>query len=137
MASTPVSRRAVNRPRASDTVSAGPCKLGSKQASGDVVTVPLCGGDEQNLFWLYVSRIQPDVKEDAVKSMVEANLNTDNVSVIILVPKGSDVSNFRFISFKVGLSPELKSKALNSETWPDGLFFREFVNYGQFRAPMQ
>lgn len=32
----------------------------------------------------------------------------------------------RTISFKVGVASELKDKAMSSETWPRGVYFREF-----------
>ncbi|XP_055605129.1 uncharacterized protein LOC129753340 [Uranotaenia lowii] len=122
-------RRALKRLRAPDPVVNEPCKLGAKKSSADVVSVPLCANETEKLFWLYISRIKPEVSENSVMEMVKANLEADSAQVVKLVPRGTDVSSMRFVSFKVGLDPELKDKALNPESWPNGLSFREFINY--------
>ncbi|XP_055622381.1 uncharacterized protein LOC129765949 [Toxorhynchites rutilus septentrionalis] len=63
--------------------------------------------------------------------MVKANLNTDDeLSVFKLIAKDKDISTLSFVSFKVGLDPSLKTKALDSETWPEGVLFREFEDFG-------
>ncbi|XP_055591190.1 uncharacterized protein LOC129743237 [Uranotaenia lowii] len=133
-------RRALKRFRAPDAPISEPCKLGAKRSSSDVVSVPMCSNEKDNLFWLYISRIKPDVSEDDVASMVKANLQTDTMQVVKLVSKGTDTSTMRFVSFKVGVDLELKDMALDPETWPNGLSFREFVNYdrnNQFRPRFQ
>lgn len=61
----------------------------------------------------------------------ESQLNIDNdPTVVKLVPKGKTIEYLSFVSFKIGLDPSLKSKALDPETWPEGLLFREFEDYG-------
>ena len=81
------------------------------------------------IFWLYLSGFQPKITDNDVEKIVSRCLETDDpVNVIRLVPKGKDVSNMTFVSFKIGLPPTLKSLALNSESWHDGLMFREFID---------
>ena len=46
--------------------------------------------------------------------------------MVKLVPKGIDLSTLRFVSFKIGVSYELKEIALTRDTWPENVFFREF-----------
>lgn len=70
--------------------------------------------------------------------MVRANLEmTHDPEVVKLVPKGADISNMSFISFKIGLDPALKTNALDHLTWPVGIRFREFKDFSvqKFRKP--
>lgn len=80
-------------------------------------------------FWLYLSRLNPLITDDDVQSVVSRCLSTtDPIDVVRLVPKGKDTSNLTFVSFKVGLDPDLKDCALDPASWPSGLQFREFVD---------
>lgn len=113
------------------------CLYGSKATNQDVVSVPTYS--EQKKFWLYMSRIRPDVTNELVLGMVKSNLNlNEDPDIVKLVPKGKGVSSLTFISFKIGLDPELKTQALDPSTWPEGIMFREFEEYGtqKFWKPM-
>lgn len=80
-----------------------------------------------NLFWVYLSRFHPSVKEDAVENLVRDGLQTSEpIKVVSLVKKGADLSAMNFISFKVGVPVELKDAALDPGSWPEGIVFREF-----------
>lgn len=110
------------------------CQAGSKPPVGDVVAVPTYSEQQSAKFWLYLSRIQPNVTCEAVSAMAKANLETnDNPVVVKLVPKGRDISTLTFVSFKIGIDETLKSKALDPATWPEGILFREFENFGAQR----
>lgn len=130
-------RRAIKRPLEVNAIEK--CNIGSKQPLGDVVSVPICKNEDQK-FWLYLSRIRPDVTIEAVSAMAKANLNLDgDPSVVKLVPKDKNINTLSFVSFKVGLDPVLKSAALNPETWPEGILFREFEDNRSlnFRVPQK
>lgn len=79
-------------------------------------------------FWIYLSRISRDVTPEQIGELAKNRLSTDDVEVIRLVSKNKDVSTMSFISFKVGVSADLTSKALSSSTWPKGMLFRKFVD---------
>lgn len=133
------SKRPLKRPRlqVAEPRSVEKCLHGAKASNQDVVSVPTYSAP--NKFWLYMSRIRPDVANESVLSMVKANLNlTVDPDIVKLVPKGKDVSNLTFISFKIGLDPALKKLALDPSTWPEGIMFREFEEYGtqNFRRPL-
>lgn len=135
-------RRINKRPRdlAFAAVTSEKCRLGSKQLVDDVVSVPICNSTREQKFWLYLSRIRPEVTDGAVCAMVVANLELkSNPEVVKLVPKDKDTSALSFVSFKIGLDPSFKSKALDPNTWPAGLMFREFEDYGsqKFRMPLK
>lgn len=135
------SRRPSKRPRDIDVVAISEKnRMGCKQPLDDVVSVPIFNDTKDSKFWLYLSRIRPDVSNDAVCAMVKANLALDaDPDVIKLVAKDKDISTLNFVSFKIGLDPSQKSNALNPSTWPEGLLFREFEDYAsqKFRVPMK
>lgn len=80
-------------------------------------------------FWLYLSGLNPLITDDDVQKIVCRCLNVPApTDVIRLVPKGKDVAELSFVSYKISLDPDMKIKALDSSSWPVGLLFREFVN---------
>lgn len=92
--------------------------------SSEIKTVP----KPQPKFWLYLSRIAPDVSADQIGELTKKRLETNDVQVARLVPKGRDISSLSFVSFKIGINAELKSRALLSSTWPKGILYREFCD---------
>ena len=82
-----------------------------------------------NKFWLYLSKLNPLVTDGDVQKIVSRCLNApESVEVIRLVPKGKNIDSLTFVSYKIGLDPDIKTKALDSSSWPTGLLFREFVD---------
>lgn len=94
----------------------------SVSPSLEIRTVP----KNQPKFYLYLSRIAPDVSVEQVAALAKKRLDADDVQVTRLVAKGRDVSTLSFVSFKVGMNVELKPRALSTSTWPKGILFREF-----------
>lgn len=88
------------------------------------LTVPV----SKDKFWLYLSRISRDVSAEQITELAKHRLSTEDVEVIRLVAKSKDIQTMSFVSFKVGVSTNLKAKALSSSTWPKGMLFREFVD---------
>lgn len=88
---------------------------------------------DNSRFWLYLSNIHPDVSEETVTNMIHSNLGVNDVTVIKLVPRGKDVRSLSFVSYKVGMEVNLKSKAMCLDTWPSGVRFREFEDIGRKR----
>lgn len=83
-------------------------------------------------FWLYLSGLNPLVTDDDVRKIISRCIETtEPVDIIRLVPKEKDISRCTFISFKIGLNPALKQHALNPQCWPDGIMFREFVEFSK------
>lgn len=135
-------RRSEKRPREFDVAARASedCRVGSKKPLDNVIAVPICDNVADQRFWLYLSRIRPDVTVESVCAMVKANLEIDSdATVVKLIPKGKTVDTLSFVSFKIGLDPSLKDKALDPATWPEGLLFREFEDYGsqKFRVPLK
>lgn len=93
----------------------------------EVRTVP----EPPEMFWLYLSRIHPSVKSESVEKLVKDCVHCqDPVTVVPLVKRGADTSRMNFISFKVGMDSKFRETALNSDTWPQGILFREFEGTG-------
>lgn len=104
----------------------------SKLLRGTNETAPLAMPTTSNQnptdekFWLYLSGISPDVPDQTVTNLATETLGTEDVTVVKLIPRGRDPRTLNFISYKVGLPIGLKDKAMNSNTWPVGIVFREF-----------
>lgn len=92
-----------------------------------VATVPAA----EKKFWIYLSRIHPDVSADNISDLVKECLQCDEPPEIVkLVRKDVDLKLLRFVSFKIGVDPKFKSTALSPCTWPTGILFREFEEHG-------
>lgn len=83
------------------------------------------------LFWLYMRGFRPDVTEETVSQWVQQKLETDAVKVRKLVPRGRDIRELSFVSFRVGMPIALKDRALCSDTWPRVVKCREFEDRSQ------
>lgn len=79
-------------------------------------------------FWVYLTKISPEVSENDVLNLAKERLQTEDVVVRSLVPRGKPLSMLSFVSFKVGVHNDYKSKAMDPATWPKGIQFREFVD---------
>nr|XP_019534995.3 uncharacterized protein LOC109406348 [Aedes albopictus] len=84
-------------------------------------------------FWLYLSGISPKAPDDSVLGLVKERLETENVKIVKLVPRGRDLSSLNFVSFKVELPAHMKSRAMTTNTWPVGIVFREFEDKSRER----
>lgn len=100
-------------------------KIGTGNSISPSVGISTVTTNKQK-FWLYLSRISSNVSADQVKTLAQQRLGTEDIDVVKLVAKGRDISTLSFVSFKVGIRTELKTKALCTSTWPKGIFFREF-----------
>lgn len=81
-------------------------------------------------FWVYLTKISPDVSESEVQNLANECLQTTDAVAKSLVPRGKPLSMLSFVSFKVGVQKDLKSKAMDPATWPQGIEFREFIDHG-------
>lgn len=83
-----------------------------------------------NKCLIYLSRIATNVSEDDIRALAKECLaSEDSIDVKKLVKKYVNLNELKFISFKVGVDPKQRENALSADTWPDGICFREFVDY--------
>ncbi|XP_062543283.1 uncharacterized protein LOC134210889 [Armigeres subalbatus] len=83
-------------------------------------------------FWLYMTGLNPLINDSDVQKIVSRCLNiSDAAEVIRLVPRGKDVTTLTFVSYKIGLDPDLKELALEPSSWPTGIRLREFVDFSK------
>lgn len=99
--------------------------LGGTRTTNEVsvTTVPQ---PNKTLFWIYLSRLHPSVKPEAIEKITKDGLNCESVKAIPLVKKGTDLKSLNFISYKVGVDPKHRTAALDPAMWPEGILFREF-----------
>lgn len=84
---------------------------------------------KNDTLWIYLSAFDPQTTEREIASLVRECLNLSSDTepeVVKLVPRGKELSAMSFVSFKVGISPQLKCIALARDSWPENVFFREF-----------
>lgn len=113
-----------------------PAKLlcGTNSVTNDAVPMVKIAEPRPEQFWLYLSGIHPSVSDENIKILAQKVLGTDEIAVAKLVPRGKDARSLTFISFKIGMSIDLKEKAMCVDTWPVGIKFREFANTGSTQA---
>lgn len=102
---------------------------GTKVASELVKSITM----QEDLFWIYLSAFDPSTTEDDICALARDSLSLDaseNCKAIKLIAKGIDPTGLNFISFKVGVNINLKEIALSPESWPNNIYFREFVDRG-------
>lgn len=85
-------------------------------------------------FPLFLTNIDCSVTEQEVTDMIEQSLGSEineklEMKIIKLVPKWKDPNCLKYTSFKIVLDQGLKRKALQPNTWPVGVLFREFVEH--------
>lgn len=102
------------------------CGTGNLPVDINIKTVP-------PKCWLHLSRFAPDTAECDILAMANACLGTDSCSVSKLIPKKFNVNSLEYVCFKLGISEVLREKAMNSDTWPVGVFVRSF-NSSNFRT---
>lgn len=136
---TPIStfkRRRVNDGGDSLNIPQVKGNLGTK-AVGFIKTVQLDQRDDDDLFWIYLSAFHPRTHESQIASLVSECLYLTGTQpkVVKLVPKGRDLNSLRFVAFKVGVSEQLREKALSSDSWPENISFREFEDNRSKNGP--
>lgn len=112
-----------------------PIQCGTKTASTTVKTI----SPPEDLVWIYLSAFDPSTSDNDITNLARECLGMDsnvNPKVVKLVPKDKDVSTLSFITFKIGLSKNLREIALSNNTWPENVHFREFVSYSKNQRPV-
>lgn len=101
---------------------------GTKAMCDLVKTVPT--GDDR--VWIYLSAFHPSTTEDEIIKLVQKCLNLETqheCKVTKLIPKGKNLADLNFVSFKVGINQTFRDASLSCDTWPENVLFREFEDY--------
>ncbi|XP_049300531.1 uncharacterized protein LOC125774297 [Anopheles funestus] len=122
----PAKRRLIDRSPPSDVMSPPPTLLTGTAPITSASHAALLLPPETPKFWLYLSRCRPLATVQEVQAFVKEQLGVDDVIARKLVPANRDLSTLTFSSFKVGLSLELRERALSRSSWPVGTVFKEF-----------
>ncbi|XP_055604399.1 uncharacterized protein LOC129752653 [Uranotaenia lowii] len=116
-----------NKRRRIENPTVAPC-VGTRRKT-TVKTIATVAPRERK-FWIYLARLQNSVTAKDIEEFVMECLQCESAEVHALVRKDVDVSTLRSISFKVGVDLKLKDSALSPKTWPAGILFREFEDFG-------
>lgn len=87
---------------------------------------------EENRFSLFLTNIDSSATEEEINRMVAQSLGVDEtqtntIKVVKLVPEWKMHHYQQYVSFKISMNVSFKRTALQSETWPAGIMFREFI----------
>lgn len=119
--------------RHSTPMSSPPLCSGSKLEYGS--SIELSSGSkhsgEENSFSLFLTNIDGSATEQEVSDMVAQSLGINEmqrIEVLKLVPKWR-MHYYKppYVSFKITMDQRFRRTALQSETWPAGIMFREFI----------
>ncbi|XP_058814436.1 uncharacterized protein LOC131678361 [Topomyia yanbarensis] len=106
---------------------------GAKAAFETIKTV----SPPEEVLWVYLSAFDPSTTDDEVSRLVKDCLGKDmQPKIVRLVPKDKDLSSLSFITFKVGVSKSCRDKALSKDSWPENIYFREFVTNSKIQRPI-
>jgi hypothetical protein len=87
--------------------------------------------------WIYVSGVANHVTCDSLHRYTAGKLNCDDIRSYLLLPRGTDPSSRRLLSFKVDLPSAMVSRVLKASFWPPGVAARHFVPDQDFQAMRQ
>ena len=99
-------------------------------AANDVVTV---SSEQLRMHtpgvgtWIYISGVANDVTVATVKNYISGKLNRQNIECHLLLPRDTDPSARRSLSFKAKIPSTCAYIALDSSFWPTGVKARYFV----------
>lgn len=86
--------------------------------------------DIQRSFQLFVTNIANNVTEREISVLTSQVIGTsDEIKVKRLVPSWKDASTLDYVSFKIDMPFEFRTRALNVSNWPQGIRCREFKRF--------
>ena len=79
---------------------------------------------------VYASKFANSTSPDGLRTFLCTKLDVpiDAIDCRLLVSANQDVSKLNFVSFKIGVDPELFTKLLHPNIWPTGVLVREFIS---------
>lgn len=116
--------------RHSTPMSSPPLYSGSKLGNVSLDEHSSVDSMAKNSFSLFLTNIDGNATEQEVSSMVAQSLHVDDmqkIEVSKLVAKWKMHLHHPYVSLKVTLDERFKRTALQPETWPTGILFREFI----------
>lgn len=99
----------------------------------------VCGGEEATELtvaappvskkYLYVSNLHRDTEPEGLINFVtsKTTLETKDAVCFKLVKRGTDISNYNFVSFKFGVPESYFDTINNHNFWPKGIRIKEFL----------
>lgn len=110
-------------------------KIGTKVVVGGLAVVPQSSqssGAEKSKFdkAVWISRLSPAVTSDEIAAYVTSNTSiTDEkrINVHKLVKKDQDLSQLKFVSFKIELNGADFDILIEPDVWPANVLVREFT----------
>jgi hypothetical protein len=79
--------------------------------------------------WLYATYFSTTTTTDAIIGLVSSKTGCEDVKCNLLMPKSvANVTDLDYVSFKIGVKPEIYDQLYCPTLWPTGVMLREFVD---------
>lgn len=89
----------------------------------------------ENPDWFHVSQFDPNTDNVKMREWFMKVLDADNIQCVKLIPKGRQITDLSFVSFKLGVHSSLVTKVMNPVTWPKGISIRPFQRRNGMSTP--
>lgn len=89
----------------------------------------------ENPEWYHVSQFDPNTDNVKMREWFMKILDAEDIQCVKLVPKGRQISELSFVSFKLGVHSSLVTKVMNPATWPKGISIRPFQRRNGMSTP--
>lgn len=85
--------------------------------------------------WFHVSQFDPNIDNSKMHDWFVKILGVDDIQCVKLIPKGRQVADLSFVSFKLGVNSLTTAKVMNPDTWPKGISIRPFQRRNGISTP--
>jgi hypothetical protein len=75
-----------------------------------------------------ISRIDPATKPENILRYVKDKTGIEDVKCQLLLPKGRELADLEFVSFKLGVNDSNYQNLMTPEAWPAKVLVRDFVD---------
>lgn len=89
----------------------------------------------ENPEWYHVSQFDSNTDNVKMREWFMKILDAEDIQCVKLIPKGRQISELSFVSFKLGVHSSLVTKVMNPLTWPKGISVRPFQRRNGMSTP--
>lgn len=85
--------------------------------------------NDASLKSFYITPFLNDQSEEDIKQYLRETINADvnQIGCVKLIPKGKNINELTFVSFKLSVPNELVPLVSDTFYWPEGVEVREFL----------
>jgi hypothetical protein len=81
-----------------------------------------------------ISRVHPATTTDGIREFIKENTGIVDVRCQLMLPKGRDVAELNYVSFKISATVAGYEELMKPEVWPAKVLVRDFIQYNRRRS---